>query len=390
MDDAVVSLYNRVSPAVVGVVSHRPVSGAWGRTAQIGRPAAYRRLASTGIIVDERGFVITTDRVAHPGDSIMVHLADGRDVPAAYAGTNPSIHVAVLRLGQEGPFPTLPRSPAAEAQPPMWLAAAAHSLWPDLHPGRMVLTLTHRDAIESVKVRCGDTLETVWKVRAPFYPGNGGGALITLAGEWVGFITGAAVSEEEPAPSVATREGATSEAAVIVPAELVMSAVAEIEDSGWACAQGFLGVVSLRDRGRARPAVSGQGVAVAGVLGGSPAARFGIVQGDVILSFGGAPVGEATELTRLVCKTPPGTLVKVDLLRDGVPRTVQVALGDRATGQMALLQRRERELERRTLRRELRELEVRLGQLRGRLRQLGEPIRPDREDGEPGSSPSAD
>jgi serine protease Do len=67
-----------------------------------------------------------------------------------------------------------------------------------------------------------------------------------------------------------------------------------------------------------------KGAVVTTVEPGGPAQRAGIVPGDVILSFDGKPVTDATELPRLVAQARPGTDVSVEVWHDGARRTVKV------------------------------------------------------------------
>jgi C-terminal processing protease CtpA/Prc len=59
------------------------------------------------------------------------------------------------------------------------------------------------------------------------------------------------------------------------------------------------------------------GVLVTGVVGGSPAEKAGIKQGDVITEFDGERVRSAAQFQRLVRETPPDHAAKVAMLRDG-------------------------------------------------------------------------
>jgi serine protease Do len=63
---------------------------------------------------------------------------------------------------------------------------------------------------------------------------------------------------------------------------------------------------------------------------GGPAREAGIRSGDVVVSFNGAMVTGHEALLRLIEKTPPGTMVDVELVRDGAPmqRRVRVAEAD--------------------------------------------------------------
>jgi serine protease Do len=364
-------LYRQVSPAVVKVVSHRVGPGT-----TFGN-ASCRQLVASGVVVGEAGAIVTTDRVAQPGDSLMVYFPDGRQARADYAGSHAYLHIAVLRLREPGPYPRLQRG-APGAPMPDWVAAIAYGPWEGPKPGYPSLSLSQRGAIEPMQVRCGDSLGTVWRVRAPFYPGNGGGALVSLSGEWIGLITGA-VAVQGPLPGTAGGDRTSWDEGVIVPADLVARAVEVIEAGPTLCTQGFLGVLATR-----RAAIgdtTSAGIRVSDVIAGSPADRCGLMAGDILVRFDSTPVRDAAELTRLICAMPPGRTVRVDVLRKGVGRTLEVSLGDRATGERDLAQMRDRVAGESALRREITDLEKRLRLLQRQLEenhaagQAAQPVR---------------
>jgi hypothetical protein len=250
---------------------------------------------------------------------------------------------------------------------PDWVATIAYGPWEGPRPGLPVLSLAQRGSIEPMRVRCGDSLGTVWRVRSPFYPGNGGGAMVSLNGEWLGLITGA-VAVEGAFAGPHSGERLSWEEGVIVPADLVVRAIREIERGPRSSTQGFLGVLATRrtDVGTAGSAAS-VGVRVSGVLEGSPAMRGGILVGDLLTRFDGSPVTDAEQLTRLVSAIAPGVIVKVEILRDGASRTLEIPLGDRATGEASVAQERDQAAGQAALRREIGDLQKRLQLLQMQL-----------------------
>ncbi len=72
-----------------------------------------------------------------------------------------------------------------------------------------------------------------------------------------------------------------------------------------------------------------EGALVEDVQEGSPAAKAGVRDGDVITAFDGERVRSVRQLQRLVSETPPGRAVKVSVLRDGKPTDVSVTPEER-------------------------------------------------------------
>lgn len=369
-------LYEEVSPAVVSVVSYR---ARWEGTGAAGLGAggmlSYRRLVASGVVVGPHGCVVTTARVAQPGDSIIVHFPRGDRVGARYKGMDPATHIAVLNLSGSGPFPYLPPPAEERGSLPEWVAAVAYGPWKGRYPGRPSLTLSQKGAIGRIETRYGESLGVAWRIRAPFFPGNAGGALVSLSGEWIGLITGAVSGKVGAASSVLGRShGSSTEAAaqagLIVPAEIVARAIEEIE-SGRRATKGFLGVrTARRPRSADRDVGDELGVVVRSVLPDSPAARYGIRPGDLIVGFDGRPVASQGELTRLVLQSRPGQAVRIDIIREKVEFNLTLRVGDSDAVGLYLKDQRELMAERVSIQRELRRLEIQIRLLRKRLERL--------------------
>lgn len=85
----------------------------------------------------------------------------------------------------------------------------------------------------------------------------------------------------------------------------------------------FLGV------GLAEVEGGGRGAAVRSVEEGSPAAKAGLKEGDVIVRFDGEAVRSSAHLRRLIGETPAGRLVGIEVTRGGATQKLDVTLGSR-------------------------------------------------------------
>ena len=75
-----------------------------------------------------------------------------------------------------------------------------------------------------------------------------------------------------------------------------------------------------------------RGALVGRVVEGSPAAKAGLKENDVILSYEGERVMSAAQVHRLLSETPAGRRVTLGIVRAGAAQDIQVALGERRTG----------------------------------------------------------
>jgi regulator of protease activity HflC (stomatin/prohibitin superfamily) len=97
----------------------------------------------------------------------------------------------------------------------------------------------------------------------------------------------------------------------------------------WAQSRGHLGVFIQNaprvPEGAGAP--SGEGVLIRGVMRHGPAEQSGIRRGDIILKFGGEPVGQVEDLQRLLREVPLGDTVEIEILRRDETLIIPVQIG---------------------------------------------------------------
>jgi serine protease Do len=97
---------------------------------------------------------------------------------------------------------------------------------------------------------------------------------------------------------------------------------------------GYLGVyladVKSEERAKELKLAEVRGAVVGKVVGGSPAAKAGLKENDVILKFDDEVIRSAAHVHRLLVETPPGRNVALRVSRNGAEQTVNVTLGERS------------------------------------------------------------
>jgi S1-C subfamily serine protease len=68
---------------------------------------------------------------------------------------------------------------------------------------------------------------------------------------------------------------------------------------------------------------------------GEPAKSAGLQVGDVVIAYDGVKVTGVRQLERLVLYSNPGSRASVQVLRDGVPRVIDVPVRQIGTGNRA-------------------------------------------------------
>jgi len=113
-----------------------------------------------------------------------------------------------------------------------------------------------------------------------------------------------------------------------IPIDVAMSAIQQLKTKGYV-SRGVLGVEVqpvTDDMAKAFKLSNATGAAVVSVTAGSAAERAGIQAGDIILSYDGKPLMQASDLPPLVGMTKPGTKVPLQILRGGAKQNIEVAI----------------------------------------------------------------
>jgi serine protease Do len=148
--------------------------------------------------------------------------------------------------------------------------------------------------------------------------GNSGGPLFNMDGEVIGVNT-----------AIISPTGGSIGIGFAVPSDTALVVIDQLRQFG-ETRRGWLGVkiqTITDDIAEASGVKENSGALVASVTPGSPAAKAGIQDGDVILKFDGKDVTSMRGLPRLVAQTPIGKDVDVELLRKGQKMTLKVAVG---------------------------------------------------------------
>jgi serine protease Do len=154
---------------------------------------------------------------------------------------------------------------------------------------------------------------------ASINPGNSGGALVDSLGRLVGINT-----------AIYSRGGGNIGIGFAVPANLAKRVKDQLLDGG-KVVRGYLGVQIgelTPELARKFGGEAGTGALVGEVLDDSPAAKAGLVAGDVIVRADGRPVGDPRQLRLQIAGVAPGSEISLTVLRDGREQDVRVTVGE--------------------------------------------------------------
>jgi serine protease Do len=285
----------------------------FGRGSQMPREQREHSLGS-GVIVSPDGYILTNNHVIDGANDIEVALSDRRDFRAKVVGADAKTDLAVIKIGASG-LPTLPMGDSSAVRVGQFVLAIGD-------PFGVGETVTM--GIVSAKGRGGlgiEDYEDFIQTDAAINPGNSGGALINPAGQLIGINT-----------AILTGGGGGGNQGVgfAIPVSMAQNVMDQIRKNG-KVTRGWLGVgiqPLTPDLATAFGLKENKGALIAQVEPGSPAAKAGLQQGDVIQQVNGQAVDDARALTLKISQMAPGSTVKLTVLRNGKQQEISATLGE--------------------------------------------------------------
>lgn len=271
----------------------------------------------SGFLISADGYIVTNYHVVKNGTNIKVHLHSShkqRELNATLIGGDPQADVALLKVensnGMQFPYLKFADSNAVEVGE--WVIAIGSPLQLESTVTVGVISAKGRQDLQLTD------LEDFIQTDAAINPGNSGGPLLNLDCEVVGINT-----------AIINPQAGYVGIGFAVPSNMAVSIKDQLMSDG-KITRGFIGV-SLQpidsELQEAFQLDSKEGALVADVLEGSPAAKGGLKQGDVITEVNGRKVTSVSSFQREIMLSKPGTKVKLVIQRQGKTKTLSVVVG---------------------------------------------------------------
>lgn len=267
----------------------------------------------SGVIVSADGYILTNNHVTDGADEIYVTLGvDRKEYSAKKVGSDPGTDLAVLKIDAEN-LPVIAFADSDKAKVGDVVLAVGNPFG---------LTQTVTMGIISGLGRGGMGIvdyENFIQTDASVNPGNSGGALVDTAGRLVGINT-----------AIFSKTGGNQGIGFAVPADLALQVLQSIRENGRVI-RGYLGTV-VQPVTKEVAEVFGMseptGALVADITPKSPAERAGLEAGDVITSVDGKKIASPRDLRLAIGTLKPGAKVKLEYLRNGESKTMEVELAE--------------------------------------------------------------
>jgi len=278
-------------------------------------PQQKRMESSLGsaVLMSKEGYLLTNNHVTAGADQIIVALKDGRETLARVIGSDPETDLAVLKIDlPDLPAITLGRSDSIRIGDVVLAIGNPFGVGQTVTMG--IISATGRNQLGL------NTYEDFIQTDAAINPGNSGGALVDAQGNLLGINT-----------AIFSRSGGSQGIGFAIPIKLAMDVMRSIVERGQVV-RGWLGLevqALTPELAESFGLLDSPGILVAGVYRDGPAAKAGLQPGDVILKIADENAQDGRTSMNQVARMQPGEKIKLDILRNGQPRTLTAAIGVR-------------------------------------------------------------
>ncbi len=297
--NAVIGVTERVGPAVVRVETGPKV-----------RSLRERGGLGSGIVISPDGLVLTNSHVVGSSKEIRLQDIEGFVTDAHVLGTDPDTDLALLR---------------ADGARDLRYASLGNSK--NLRRGQLVVAIGNPLGFEStvtagvvsalgrsIRSVSGRTIEDVIQTDAALNPGNSGGPLVSSSAEVIGINTAIINGAQGICFAVASNT-----------AQFVLS---EIIRHGYV-RRAYIGVAGQTAPIPRRHAVvagvdNAMGALLAQIEPDGPAARAGLLPGDVVIKLDGVGVHGVDDLIRALDRDRIGRTLEMEVLRMGRLRAIEI------------------------------------------------------------------
>ncbi|MEE2907879.1 MAG: trypsin-like peptidase domain-containing protein, partial [Planctomycetota bacterium] len=289
----------RIRPSVVEIIT--------GRRVRTGHPFFQRDAIMTGtgsgLIVDERGYILTNHHVIQDVQGVVVSLHDGRKFDAKLVGADPMADLAVLKIEAADLVPATFAEPK-NLSVGQWVLAVGSPFGLELTVTAGIVSATGRRDLDFTSP---NSYENFIQTDAAINPGSSGGPLVNLRGEVVGINT-----------AIQTRDGGYLGIAFAIPVDMARNVVNSLVETG-TLVRAYLGVRTVPMDPRIKTALQYEGeygLVIAGVMADTPAATAGLQRADIITHVDGQPMLDMGVFTRSLALKQPGEHCEITIFRD--------------------------------------------------------------------------
>jgi len=279
-------------------------------------PQQPERSLGSGVIVDKKGFILTNNHVVDRASKIQVKLNGERtNYTAKVIGTDEETDLAIIKIEVDHDLPIAKLGNSDGVKVGDWVLAFGS-------PFGLDATVTAGIVSAKDRANVGLQFQRFIQTDAAINPGNSGGPLVNMAGEVIGINT-----------AIYTGSRGNEGIGFAMPSNTALGVYNQLVQSG-RVTRGSIGITFTEERSTnpvtLKELGAPYGIIIESVEPTAPAAKAGLVPGDVITEVNGQAVRTGTDLVNPIAQTPVGQKVKLRVVRDRQAREVTVAVEDRS------------------------------------------------------------
>jgi S1-C subfamily serine protease len=265
--------------------------------------------SGSGFVFSSDGLIFTNAHVIAKAGTIRVTLLDGSELEATITGTDPDSDIAILKIYGNG-YSVATLGDSQELRIGQFLIAIGNPLGYQHSVSTGVLSGVGR----TIRTSTGQIIDNVLQTDAPLNPGNSGGPLINTNGEVVGINTAI----------IGGAQGLSFAIDVNMAREVARQVIQEGKIT-----KAYLGLmiqeIEIHPRLRNFHRLANtKGLLVSGIHENSPAKKAQILEGDIIIEFGGQMITSSPGLFKLLTSDKINKPTGMRLLRKGAVVEVSV------------------------------------------------------------------
>jgi serine protease Do len=276
-------------------------------------PAQKVRSSGSGFVISSDGYILTNHHVVDQATEIQVLFSDRSEYQASIIGSDRRSDLALLKIEAEG-LDALKFASSDKLKVGEWVLAIGSPFGLDYSVTAGIVSAKGR----SLPTDQGENYVPFIQTDVAINPGNSGGPLFNLEGRVVGINS-----------QIFSRTGGSIGLSFSIPSNVALRVVEQLKQSG-VVQRGWLGV-AIQDVNKAiaqsleldKP----RGALINAVEIDSPADKGGIEPGDVIIKLNGQAIIDADDLPHLVGMLTPDSKVKVEIIRKGKRKVLNVIIG---------------------------------------------------------------
>jgi serine protease Do len=303
-DTPLVKAIRRARPAVVNIHSEKTAPYTPGDPAFTSATHRGRKIngMGTGVIIDERGYIVTNHHVVNGVDSLRVTLDNGSNYVASVISEDPVRDLALLKIQPTAPLVVMPIGTSSDLMLGETVFAVGNAFGYENTITLGIVSALHRD----VEVNDTQSYKNLIQTDAAINPGNSGGPLINVNGEIIGI-------------NVAIRAGA-QKIGFAIPIDDARKVIADLMKIEYFDGT-YHGLV-----GRDVKNAAERKLVVESARPGSPAEMAGLKPEDVIVRAGDVNVTDEADFERALLGHSVGDEIHVIVKRDGRSESVSLKL----------------------------------------------------------------